>query len=101
MRVEVRPEIQGRGRGRGQEEKSGLSLEGFIILGEAPPNSAGYGGQIMVMPTVKESEEKSIRESFNNWVGLYFDTGKRDEEGNRIFKNVDTGQDQVFVDEEE
>ena len=47
------------------------------------------------------SEEEVIRESINPPCVVYIDTGKRDSEGRRIFKNLGTGQEQVFDDEEE
>lgn len=50
--------------------------------------------------TVRQ-EEETTRESFSGYAPLWFDTGKRNEEGNKIFRSLDTGQEQVFADEEE
>lgn len=50
--------------------------------------------------SMEATEEKTTRDSFNRHIPLWFDTGKRNEAGNRIFRNLDTGQEQVFVDEE-
>lgn len=53
----------------------------------------------MKTDTSKASEEQSIRESINPPCVVYIDTGKRDSEGKRIFRNMDTGQEQVFKEE--
>lgn len=45
------------------------------------------------------TEEQVIRESINPPCIVWIDTGKRDSEGRKIFRNVDTGQEQVFKEE--
>jgi len=53
-----------------------------------------------ISASMDATEEKTTRDSFNRNVPLWFDTGKKDKEGNRIFRSLDTEQEQVFVDEE-
>ena len=49
----------------------------------------------------KASEEQVIKESINPPCVVYIDTGKRDSEGRKIFRNTITGIEQVFNDQEE
>lgn len=54
----------------------------------------------MTTPTVTQSEEQTLRESFNEHVPIWVDTGKRDKKGRKIVRNLDTTQEQVFEDHE-
>lgn len=47
----------------------------------------------------KASEEQVIKESINPPCVVYVDTGKRDSEGRKIFRNTITGIEQVFEEE--
>lgn len=52
----------------------------------------------MTTPTITQLEEQQLRESFNEHIALWVDTGKTDEKGRRIVRNLDTQQEQVFED---
>lgn len=53
------------------------------------------------MPTKTNQvlEENTIKESVNPRCVVYLDTGKRDSEGRKVFRNLDTGIEQVFEEE--
>lgn len=53
----------------------------------------------MTTPTAQQSEEKSLRESFNEHIPIWVDTGETDEKGRKIVRNLDTAEEQVFEDD--